>query len=169
MTGHDGPMPVPFSGARSRSRSCCCPWPHWPPPSSHSRIWIVDRVASTRQVTHDIQATVKVLGGTVVHGFWIALLASAAGWAAGPRAALLTALTLPLLGIAGVFALEREGAAWSTARTWLALRRTSPATRRQLRRAEQAMAMLLDDAHAWVSARERSPSSAPGPSPDATG
>lgn len=92
----------------------------------------------------DATATAKVLAGGVVYGAWIALLSITTGWLAGSAAALLVAATLPLLAAAGLFAIERETAAWQTARSWLALRGAPTTTREALRRRRAELAGVLD-------------------------
>lgn len=92
----------------------------------------------------DATATAKVLAGGVIYSAWIALLSMTAGGLAGPAAALLVAAILPLLAIAGLFAIERESAAWQTARSWLALRGASKTTRDSLRRRRAELADVLD-------------------------
>jgi hypothetical protein len=113
---------------------------------------LVDRVAENRWVAPDIRATVKVLGGLVIYLAWLVLLTVLAAMYAGNMAALATAVLLPLLAIAGVFAWERELSALSSVRTWWALQRTSPRALRLLRRRQEALTRLLDEAATWVDA-----------------
>jgi 4-hydroxybenzoate polyprenyltransferase len=110
----------------------------------------VDAIATRRSIEHEIQATVKVMGGAIVHALWIVLLVvfAWAGW--GAFAGVGAAVGFPALGIAGLFALERETAAWRAVRTWWAFQRLSPAAARGFARAEAELAALLDEAHAWV-------------------
>jgi 1-acyl-sn-glycerol-3-phosphate acyltransferase len=113
---------------------------------------LVDRVAENRWVAPDIRATVKVLGGLVIYLAWLVLLTVLAAMYAGNMAALATAVLLPLLAIAGVFAWERELSALSSVRTWWALQQTSPRALRLLRRRQEALTRLLDEAATWVDA-----------------
>jgi hypothetical protein len=115
---------------------------------------IVDMIATRRSIEHEIQATVKVMGGAVLHVLWILLLAFVAWRAWGSAAGFGAALGLPTLALAGVFALERETAAWRAVRIWWALQRVSPATARRVARLETELAALLDDAQAWVASAD---------------
>jgi hypothetical protein len=79
-------------------------------------------------------------------------LAVAAGsWGmAGARAALLSAIGLPLLAVAGLFAIERESAVLDAVRAWFLLRRTKAGTREHLRRRRSELADVLDEVNAWL-------------------
>ena len=103
----------------------------------------------------DVRATAKVIGGVAIYAAWIALLTSVVGIAAGRAAAVATALTLPALAVAGLFALERETAAWQTARAWLSLRGAQPSTRTALQRRRAELAGVIDEVADWMVARER--------------
>ena len=77
----------------------------------------------------DVTATAKVVAGSVLYPLWILAVAIAVGVRSGALWGLLAAIALPLLAIAGLFALERETSALRTVRSWFALRGTSPRTR----------------------------------------
>ena len=77
-----------------------------------------------------------------------------AWWLGGPRAALLTALLLPILALLSLFAIERESAVIDAVRAWLRLRRAAGETRERLRRRRSDLADLLDDVNEWLE-RER--------------
>lgn len=100
----------------------------------------------------DVTATTKAFAGVVLYGAWVAVLAMAsyAMWGIGAAAA--TALLLPALAAGGLFAIERELAAWRTARSWLALRAARPATREALRRRRAEVAGVLDEVNEWMRA-----------------
>jgi glycerol-3-phosphate O-acyltransferase / dihydroxyacetone phosphate acyltransferase len=98
----------------------------------------------------DVTATAKVIAGAVIYGAWVALLVGAAGVAGDARHALATLLGLPLLAVAGLFAVERETAALRTARAWLAVRSARPTTRTALRRRRAELATVLDAVDAWM-------------------
>jgi 1-acyl-sn-glycerol-3-phosphate acyltransferase len=112
---------------------------------------IVDSIAAHRRVDHEIQATVKVMAGVLVHLSWMACLVVCIWWSVGGWAAVLSAVLLPSLGVASIFAIEREVFVLEAARTWLALRRATPAASSRLRKRQEDVAALLDEAHAWVS------------------
>ena len=99
----------------------------------------------------DVAATAKVVGGFLIYAAWLLALAVAAGWIAGARAGLLTAVLLPGLAIAGLFAIERESAVRDVVRAWLLLTRTKPDTRERLRRRRSELADILDEVNAWLS------------------
>ena len=73
----------------------------------------------------------------------------------GVVSGILTTVALPLLGIAGLFAIERELSAWRTARSWLAVRGTHPNTRQRLRRHRAELADVLDQVNAALAADRR--------------
>lgn len=98
----------------------------------------------------DVTATTKVLAGSVIYGAWTALAASTAAWLGGWPAAAATIVALPVLAVAGLFAIERETSAWRTARAWFALRGAREQTRARLRRRRAELAVVLDQIGAWV-------------------
>ena len=95
-------------------------------------------------------ATAKVLGGAVIYAAWIAALAGTAGWLGGPLAGIIVLAGLPVLAGAGLFAIERESAAWLTARSWLALRGADRTTREALKRRRAELAGVLDEVSTWM-------------------
>ncbi|MBA2304954.1 MAG: 1-acyl-sn-glycerol-3-phosphate acyltransferase [Acidobacteria bacterium] len=99
----------------------------------------------------DVTATAKVVGGTVIYAAWIGLLTLVSWWVAGPTG-LLVSVGLPVLAIAGLFAIERETAAWLTARSWLALRGAHPTTRVSLKRRRAELAEVVDAVNDWIQA-----------------
>lgn len=110
--------------------------------------------ASVARLSHstDVTATAKVIAGGVIYGAWMTLLIGTAAVAGGARHAVAALIGLPLLAVAGLFAVERETAALRTARAWLALRSTRPTTRNALRRRRAELATVLDAIDAWMSA-----------------
>jgi glycerol-3-phosphate O-acyltransferase/dihydroxyacetone phosphate acyltransferase len=107
---------------------------------------------TARWVTHepDMAATAKVVGGFLVYSAWLTLLAAAVWWVAGTRAALVLLAVLPVVAVAGLFAIERESAVVDAVRTWLLLRRTNRDTRERLRRRRSELADVLDEVNAWL-------------------
>jgi 1-acyl-sn-glycerol-3-phosphate acyltransferase len=99
----------------------------------------------------DVAATAKVVGGFLIYAAWLAVLAGATWWAAGPRTGLIAGLALPFVAVSGLFAIERESAVRDAARAWFLLRRTKPDTRERLRRRRSELADVLDDVNAWLS------------------
>lgn len=114
--------------------------------------------AVAKRVTRepDMLATVKVLAGVVMYGTWMALAAAVAGLAAHTAAAaLITLAALPVLAVAGLFAVERETAVMDAIRAWLLLRRTASGTRERLRRRRSELADVLDAVNEWLNAPAR--------------
>jgi 1-acyl-sn-glycerol-3-phosphate acyltransferase len=103
----------------------------------------------------DVTATAKVVAGAVIYGAWSALLSLTAGWIGGWPWAVALLMMLPLLAVAGLFAIEREASAWRTARTWFALRGAHAATRAGLRRRRAELAVVLDQIGEWVAQAEQ--------------
>ncbi len=98
----------------------------------------------------DVVATAQVLGGFVIYAAWLALLAAAAWWLAGTRTALVLLAGLPVVALAGLFAIERESAVIDAVRAWFLLRRTTRDTRERLRRRRSELADVLDEVNAWL-------------------
>jgi 1-acyl-sn-glycerol-3-phosphate acyltransferase len=96
----------------------------------------------------DVTASAKVISGTIFYFLWIAGWAAIAGSMRGMLAGISAAILLPALGLAGIFAIERELSALRTARSWLALRGTHPNTRQRLRRHRAELADVLDKVNA---------------------
>ena len=99
----------------------------------------------------DVTATAKVVAGAVIYATWIVLLSIVAARMLGTAAGVVVLLGLPVLAIGGLFAIERESAAWQTARSWLALRGARQTTRNALRRRRAELAGVLEDVNAWMS------------------
>jgi 1-acyl-sn-glycerol-3-phosphate acyltransferase len=108
--------------------------------------WLPYRVTDwiAQRGTLDEQATIKVVGGFVVYGLWIALLGWLAWRALGANGALMALATLPVVAFASLFAVERETAVLRAVRGWLAVRRTSPSARARLGRTRDEIVGLLD-------------------------
>jgi len=98
----------------------------------------------------DVAATAKVVGGFLLYTAWLFAIGLAA-WALGiPHAVLLSVLLLPLLAIAGLFAIERESAVLDAVRAWFLLTRTRADTRERLRRRRSELADVLDEVNEWL-------------------
>jgi hypothetical protein len=102
----------------------------------------------------DVAATATVFVGTAVYTVWLALIVFIAWRAFGARASAVTALAVPLLAVAGLFAIEREAAAIETARSWLMLRRAKRHSRAWLKQARSEIADLLEQVYEWLSAEK---------------
>lgn len=98
----------------------------------------------------DVAATAKVIAGVVIYGAWLAALGTLSWWLAWPRLALLLLPLLLVLGVAGLFAIERETAVADAVRAWLLLRRTGATTRERLRRRRSELADVLDEVGQWL-------------------
>jgi 1-acyl-sn-glycerol-3-phosphate acyltransferase len=112
--------------------------------------------AVARRVTWepDVFATAQLIGGAVVYGIWIALLALLVGMAAGTIAGGAMLILLPAAAVGGLLAFEREAAVADTVRAWLLVRRTRGGTRERLRRSRSELAEVLDDVYEWLSSAE---------------
>jgi 1-acyl-sn-glycerol-3-phosphate acyltransferase len=98
----------------------------------------------------DLTASAKVIAGALIYGAWSGLLAILAARVWGAGAGFLAVALLPLLAAGGLFAIERESAAWRTARSWLALRSTRRSTRSKLMRQRAELAEVLEQINAWM-------------------
>jgi hypothetical protein len=101
----------------------------------------------------DQTATVKIFASVVFYALWIGSLATLAWRWAGGAAALLSAVCLPILGLAALFAIEREAAVIEIVRGYLASRWTRDATEVRLIRHRAAIADLLDETYRWLEGR----------------
>jgi len=102
----------------------------------------------------DVTATVKVVAGTLIYSMWMAALVGFAWWSGGLLPATLAVMTVPLLAVGGLLAIERESSAWQTARSWFAARGARHTTRTALRRRRAELAEVLDEVHAWIASAE---------------
>lgn len=112
--------------------------------------YMVTAAAARLSRDTDVTATVKAVGGLVIYGTWTAGAAAVAGLLAGPLAAGATVAAMPILAVAGLLALERETAAWRTARAWFSLRGARPVTRTALKRRRGELASVLDQMNEWL-------------------
>jgi 1-acyl-sn-glycerol-3-phosphate acyltransferase len=112
---------------------------------------IARRVAPKR----DVIATAQVFAGAAIYGVWLAAIATVAWWMGGRAAALSAAVLVPILALAGLFAIERESAVLDAVRAWWLLRRAQDGTRARLRRHRSDLADLLDDVNEWLIAEAR--------------
>lgn len=98
----------------------------------------------------DVTATIKVFGGFAIYAGWVAAAAALAAASYGRWAGAGMLLGMPLLAVGGMFALERELAAWQTARAWLALRGARPLTRQALQRRRAELSSVLEEINDWL-------------------
>ena len=103
----------------------------------------------------DVIATAQLLTGAAIYAVWIAALSSLVWWLAGDRAAIATALLLPVLAFLSLLALEREAAVLDAVRAWLLLRRAHPDTRERLRRHRSDLADVLDQVNDWLNSERQ--------------
>ena len=103
----------------------------------------------------DVIATAQLLTGAAIYAVWIAALSSLVWWLAGDRAAIATALLLPVLAFLSLLALEREAAVLDAVRAWLLLRRAHPDTRERLRRHRSDLADVLDQVNGWLNSERQ--------------
>ena len=104
------------------------------------------------------RATWRLVGGFLMFGTWIALLAVAVGSELGAQAALAVAGGLVALAYAGLMALGRETSVLRTISTFFALKQTPIKTRARLTRQRAALATVLEQVGEWLEQRDGSPS-----------
>jgi 1-acyl-sn-glycerol-3-phosphate acyltransferase len=125
----------------------------------HLTALLARRAASQR----DVAATAKVFVGAAVYGAWLLAIAVTAGRAFGPGAGIATAAVVPLLAVAGLFAIEREAAVADSIAAWRSLRRARHQTRLRLRETRTELAALLEEIYEWLNAGTREPEDAQMP------
>ena len=103
------------------------------------------------------RATWRLVGGFVMFGAWIAILAVAAGTQLGAKAALAVAAGLVALAYAGLMASGREANVLRTITTFFALRQTPIRARARLTRERTALAIVLEQVGEWLEQRDGSP------------
>lgn len=111
---------------------------------------VVRAFAWISRASLDQVATVKIFASAVFYALWIGGAALLAWRWGGAGAALLTAAGLPVLGLAALFAIEREAAVFEIVRSYLASRSTRDATEVRLMRRRAAIADLLDETYRWL-------------------
>jgi glycerol-3-phosphate O-acyltransferase/dihydroxyacetone phosphate acyltransferase len=111
---------------------------------------LVELVSDRVRTTLDQQATVKIAVGFVVHGLWVAGIASIAGGRSGVVWGLALAAALVLLALAAIVALEREAEVARLVGGYVAARLTRPDTEGRLLRQRAALADVLDATHRWL-------------------
>jgi len=101
----------------------------------------------------DVLATAQVFSGAAVYATWVAIVSAIVWWVAGRTAAVTTALLMPVIAIASLFAIERESAVIDAVRAWRLLRRAHRDTRERLRRRRSELADILDEVNTWLETR----------------
>jgi 1-acyl-sn-glycerol-3-phosphate acyltransferase len=98
----------------------------------------------------DMQATIKLGASLACYPAWIALLSWWTWRVAGAAWGVAVLHGVPLLGLATLFAQEREAAVLETVRGAFAAWRTPDAAEERLFHQRAAIADLLDETHRWV-------------------
>ena len=111
--------------------------------------WLTDRIVRWVS-TLESRAVFHIIGGCLIHGAWIAGLATLAGTRTGSATGIAIGLALVALAVLGTQAVERELAVWRTVRSFFVLRRMPLRTRGALRRRRRALADALEEVHAWI-------------------
>ena len=122
------------------------------------------RLARLATKERDVAATATVFVGAAVYAAWQILLAFLVWRALGARAAAIAAATIPMLALAGLFALDREAAVIDAARSWLALRRARGRSRAWLKQERSEIAGMLEEVYDWLSVETTEPSAGQKPS-----
>jgi glycerol-3-phosphate O-acyltransferase/dihydroxyacetone phosphate acyltransferase len=113
--------------------------------------WLTGQVARRVARERDVLATAQVFTGAAIYASWLAFVTALAWWFFGRGAGLLTLTLLPLVALAGLFAIERESAVIDAVRAWWLLRRAHRDTRERLRRHRSELADVLDEVYEWLS------------------
>ncbi|HVT02236.1 MAG TPA: hypothetical protein VHL58_02545, partial [Thermoanaerobaculia bacterium] len=95
---------------------------------------ITGRVGSRRKYSEDVRATLKLLGGGVLHLLWIVAISIAVGENFGWRFAPVAFLLLALLGFASIFLSDRWYRTFAQAQRFLLLNRRESLRSRLLKR-----------------------------------
>jgi glycerol-3-phosphate O-acyltransferase / dihydroxyacetone phosphate acyltransferase len=111
-----------------------------------------DRLARPYGREPDVHATAKLFAGSIAYSVWLLMLGAIVWIVLGPQAALVGIVILPIVAVAGLFAVERETAVIDAARAWLALRGVRDDTRERLKRRRSELATLLDEIYEWLTA-----------------
>jgi len=109
---------------------------------------LVDLVS--RRASIEMAATVKIFSGVIFYPLAIAGWAVAAARLWGAAAGWTMLAGLPVIGLAALYAIERESAVVEIVREWVATRGTRPETRARLRRQGAELAEMLDEADRWL-------------------
>lgn len=124
---------------------------------------LTGKLAWIATTERDVAATAKVFVGAGVYLAWLLVIVVIVWQLLSGAAAAICAIALPLIAVIGLFAVERETAAFDTARAWLLLRRARRQTRSRLKQARTELAVLLDEVNEWLSAETRAPAAGQTP------
>jgi glycerol-3-phosphate O-acyltransferase / dihydroxyacetone phosphate acyltransferase len=111
----------------------------------------------------DVAATAKVFVGAAAYAAWVLLIVAIVWILTGRRGAGLALVVLPLLAVAGLYAIEHVGTTVDTARAWLILRAARSESRARLKRERSELAALLEEIYEWLSAETPAPEAARKP------
>jgi hypothetical protein len=118
--------------------------------------WLTAIAARLATREPDVAASAKVVAGSVVYFLWVLAAAGAAWLWRGPLNGAIVGVTLPLVAVAALFAVERESAVLDAVRAWIAIRRARFGTG-LLRRRRSELADVLDAAYEWVTSQASDP------------
>jgi stringent starvation protein B len=102
------------------------------------------------RVSLEVRATFKLVAGLLVYALWTGVLVAVAAHFGGRLAGVAALVAVPLVGVVGLYAVEREASVLESVRTWFAARATSPRTKARLLRRRAELAELLDETYAWL-------------------
>ena len=112
--------------------------------------FIVDVLARRFTPSLEEGSTYKAGAGVLVYTIWIALLASWLSWDAGAWMGLAAAVLLTALGLAALFALERELHVLGIVRSYFANLTAAPVVGTRLSQQRAEIAELMDEAWKWI-------------------
>jgi glycerol-3-phosphate O-acyltransferase / dihydroxyacetone phosphate acyltransferase len=113
--------------------------------------WLTGQIARRLAKQRDVLATAQVFTGAAVYAVWLAFVTTIVWSSLGRTAGVLTLASMPILALAGLFAIERESAVIEAVRAWWLLRRAHQDTRERLRRRRSELADVLDEVYSWLS------------------
>lgn len=112
--------------------------------------WLTGQVARRVAKKRDVLATAQVFTGAAIYAGWLAFVTAMVWSSVGRSAGLVTLVSMPILAIVGLFAIEREWAVIDAVRAWWLLRRAHRDTRERLRRRRSELAVVLDEVYDWL-------------------
>lgn len=111
--------------------------------------WLTGMVAKRTAPERAMLATAQLIGGTLIYALWLTLFVVTAWRLGGTNAAIAMAVTIPVLAVASLFAIERESAVFDTVRAW-SINRSRSATRERLKRRRSEIADVLEEVRQWL-------------------
>jgi 1-acyl-sn-glycerol-3-phosphate acyltransferase len=112
--------------------------------------YLITDLVSRRSADLELQATWKVIGGTLIYGAWTVSLSLAAALLRGHVAGVLALVLLPAFGLIALAAIERETDVADSIRAYVAVRSTPGRLKRRLLRRRSELVDLLEETQAGL-------------------